>query len=160
MIELNIHIFSETTRIIITSGAGITHGFQNRVRLEQFLFNFFDFFLSFVCYSCNVLHNDFTGFSFACPGLSTNNHTLVSFVVKHVLVSVRSNRKDVRRQVVDELSLVHFDDFRVINVQPFVWVNRHDNISDECVNNICLKTGLDVGHAVIFHKFIQQNKVI
>lgn len=100
-VELNVHVFAKSWWIVISIGFRISERLENRVGLDEHIFNSamrvllcfvremnFIILLPFnvvlwmgVRYSRNIFHDDFRSLRFASAGFSTNHDASVSILL-------------------------------------------------------------------------------
>jgi hypothetical protein len=149
-VKLQLCVFSKSTRIVISSGFGISKRFEEWIGHEHTIDDGIGKDTGIVCRGwstldrCNMVHGNFDRFGFPSTTFTRNKNGLISSTKGQAFVTKRRNFIDMR---LDELSDICFtvvfpnefvgvfgtDFFRVNFLEPLKGVDGNDNISRTCV---------------------------
>merc|ERR1712168_369230 len=160
--KVNTDKLTETRRVVVTNGFSITPSFKYRVGLDNLIFKIclvriFARVGNGVCSNVGEILDDFLGvLSLSSSRFSSDQNRLVFTVSQHVVVSVISNGKQVRRHFRTFFSTVHIDNHRTVNRQPFVGIDTNTEKTGVSINTHRLITGSKI---VQDTSFVQESHV-
>lgn len=123
LVEVNVDVLAEATRVIVSDRLGIAERLQNRIRLENLLLDP----RVLATDGGQVLQDQLGGLGLAGAALATDDDALVLVEALHVVVGIVADGENVRRQLADLVVLVQADLFGRVDRQYLVRVHGHQD---------------------------------
>jgi hypothetical protein len=142
-VELKTDEFTETRRVVVLVGFGVTEGFQQRVELEELLLER----TSTSCATSNVgnVLDDLLGvLSLSGTRLTSDEHGLILAVADHHSVSSVGDGEDVRGDFIPSLSAVIVNHGGCVNGNHLVRVDGNAEKSRVGVDQVSLVTLVEI----------------
>jgi len=134
---LNFDELSESRRVVVSDGLGVSEGFENRVGLKDLVLEFSN--TTGSSSDVSEVLNDLLGvLSLSGSGFSRNQDRLVDVVVEHRSISSIGDGEDVGGDLASSLALVELDDFRVVDRESLVGIDHDEEKSRICIDDVAL----------------------